>query len=215
MGIPGPGSATGSYLKGFDLASGEGKISVALPGQTAICNDIAIGANGSKYVTNSLAPQILRLKPGAAEFEIWLDSPFFEQPDQGAGLDGIAIGSDGNIYVNNYSSGSFFRVEMKNGVPGAVTKLKTSRSLKNPDGLRPTGPGTFLMAEGGGTLDRVTIKGKDVEIETLKDNLSGPTGVALVGNTLWAPEGQLSHLFDPKAGPPSLPFRVIGAEMHK
>jgi hypothetical protein len=31
-------------------------------------------------VTNSLAPQILKLKPGSSELEVWLESPAFEQP---------------------------------------------------------------------------------------------------------------------------------------
>jgi hypothetical protein len=67
------------------------------------------------------------------------------------------------------------------------------------------------MAEGAGSLDRVTVKGDAVDIETIKDGLDGPTSVALVGQTLWAPEGQLPHLFDAaKNGPPHLPFRVVG-----
>jgi hypothetical protein len=36
------------------------------------------------------------------------------------------------------------------------------------------------MTEGGGTLGRVTIKGDDVQFETLQDDLAGPTAVALV-----------------------------------
>jgi sugar lactone lactonase YvrE len=216
IGVPGPGSATGSHLMSFDLATGEGKASVELPGQAAICNDIARAPDGTLFVTNSLAPQILRLGPGQTTFEIWVEDAQFEQPDKGgAGLDGIAIGDDGNIYVNNYTTGSFFRVAVKGGAASPVTKLNTSRALKNPDGLRPAGGGAFIMAEGGTTVDRVTIKGDHVEIETLKGDLTGPTGVALVGNTLWTTEGQLSHLFDPKAGPPRLPFRVVGTEMQK
>src|ERR1700730_18474365 len=111
LGVPGPGSAAGSNLKAFDLSSGEGKTSVALPGTGNLCNDLAIGANGSLFVTNSLKPQILRLKPGASEFEVWLESATFEQPKEGAGLDGIAFGSDGNLYVNNFTNGGFFRVD--------------------------------------------------------------------------------------------------------
>ena len=32
-GIPGPSSVPGSFVKGFDLASGEGKVSAELPGR--------------------------------------------------------------------------------------------------------------------------------------------------------------------------------------
>src|SRR5262245_10052868 len=32
FGVPGPGSVSGSHVKGFDLRTGEGKVSAALPG---------------------------------------------------------------------------------------------------------------------------------------------------------------------------------------
>ena len=57
LGVPGPGTATGSNLKAFDLVSGEGKMSVPFPGTGNICNDMAIGADGALYATNSLKPE--------------------------------------------------------------------------------------------------------------------------------------------------------------
>jgi streptogramin lyase len=56
LGIAGPGSAAGSHLKGFDLATGEGKTSVQLPGRTNLCNDMTVASDGTVYVTNSLHP---------------------------------------------------------------------------------------------------------------------------------------------------------------
>ena len=216
-GIPGPSSVPGSFVKGFDLASGEGKVSAELPGKATLCNDMVVGPDGSLFVTNSLAPQILKLKPGSHQLEVWLESPEFEQPPQGApGLDGIAFGDDGNLYVNTFASGNFFRVEVKDGTPGKITKLKPSRALQFPDGLRSTGGQTFVMAEGGGSVDRVALNGDDVEITTIKEGIAGPTSVAPVGRTLWVSEGQLPHLFEAaKSGPPHLPFRVIGVPMNK
>ena len=214
-GIPGPSSEPGSFVKGFDLASGEGKVSAKLPGNATLCNDMVVAPDGSLFVTNSLAPEILRLKPGSSELEVWLESPDFEQPPQGApGLDGIAFGGDGNLYVNTFAPGDFFRVEMKDGKPGAVTKLETSHQLKFPDGLRSTGGSTFIMAEGGGSADHVTVDGDRVEVTTIKDGIAGPTSVALDGQTLWVTEGQLPHLFEAaKSGPPHLPFRIIAVPM--
>jgi sugar lactone lactonase YvrE len=210
-GVPGPSSIPGSYLKGFDLSTGEGKISAALPGSHNLCNDMAIAADGSIYVTNSRAPQILRLKPDQDELEVFFEDKQFEPPKDGVGLDGIAIGGDGDIYVNTFSKGEFFRIEIREGRPGKVTRLATSRALKFPDGLRPLSGETFLMAEGGGTLDRVSVEGDKVVIEILRDRLAEPTAVAKVRQTAWVTEGQLSHLFDPAAnGPPRLPFRIIG-----
>lgn len=210
MGIAGPGSAKGSHLKGFDLNTGEGKISVALPGSPALCNDLAVDADGSVYVTNSLAPQILRLKTGSTEFEVWAENAQFAPPAQGAGLDGIAIGGDGNIYVNTFNKGELFRIELKNGTAAKVTKLTTSRPLVFPDGLRTLKDTTFLMAEGGGTIDLVTIKGDTAKIEDVQTGLAGPTGVVLSAGKIWITEGQLPHLFDAaKNGPPKLPFQVV------
>ena len=216
-GIAGPSSVPGSFVKGFDLTSGEGKMSAELPGKATLCNDMVVGPDGSLFVTNSLAPQILKLRPGSNQLEVWLESPAFEQPPQGApGLDGIAFGGDGNLYVNTFASGKFFRVEVKDGMAGKITSLKPSRALQFPDGLRSTGGQIFVMAEGGGSVDRVAVNGNDVEITTIKEGIAGPTSVAPVGQTLWVSEGQLPHLFEAaKSGPPRLPFRVIGVPMNK
>jgi hypothetical protein len=95
-------------------------------------------------------------------------------------------------------------------MPGAVTKLETSRSLKLPDGLRQVSGESFLMAEGSGSLDRITVDGDKATVETLKDGLREPTAVAKVGGTAWVAEGQLSHLFGAKDnGPPHLPFEIV------
>ena len=103
-------------------------MSVPFPGAGNLCNDTAVGPDGSVYVTNSLKPQILRLKPGASQFDVFVESATFEQPKEGAGLDGIAFGGDGNLYVNNFTSGGFFRVDVKEGTAGRVTKLTPSRA---------------------------------------------------------------------------------------
>jgi streptogramin lyase len=209
LGVPGPGSVAGSHLKGFDLATGEGKISAALPGKATLCNDMTVTDDGTVYVTNSLTPQILKLKPGAKELEVFVEDKRF-QPAKGAGLDGIAFGGDGNIYVNTFNGGEFFRVAVKDGVAGEVTKLETSRTLNLPDGLRHISGQTFLMAEGSGSLDRVTVDGDKLMVETIKDDLKEPTSFAKIGATAWVAEGQLSHLFDAKTnGPPQLPFEIV------
>jgi hypothetical protein len=209
FGVPGPSSVRGSYVKGFDLRTGEGKVSVALPGARTLCNDIALGPDGSLFVTNSFAPQLLRLRPGGDQLEVWLEDQHFEAPSQGGGLDGIAFGGDGHLYVNTFTNGEFFRIEVHDGTPGKVTKLQTSRPLMSPDGLRVVSGLTFVMVEGSGTLDRVTVAQDKASIETLAEGFSGPTAVAVVGTTAWVAEGQLAHLFDPaKNGPPRLPFRI-------
>jgi sugar lactone lactonase YvrE len=204
IGLPGPSKVEGAYLKGFDLATGEGKISAKLPGKAAICNDMAIAADGTLYLTNTLAPQILDLKPGAKDLAIWAEDPALA-PAGGAGLDGIAFGGDGNIYVNKFASGDLLRVDMHDGKAGAVTKLTTSKPLTFPDGLRPISGQSCLMAEGGGRLDRITVDGDKATVDVIKDGFVQPTGVSLQGNIAWVADGQLSRL---KGTAPTLPFKV-------
>ena len=76
-----------------------------------------------------------------------------------------------------------FPIEAKDGVPGKITKLQPSRPLKFPDGLRSTGNQTFIMAEGGGSVDRVAVNDDADEIDTIKNGIAGPTSVALAGET--------------------------------
>jgi sugar lactone lactonase YvrE len=199
-----------SALKGFDLKSGAGKISAALPTKPATCNDITIGPDGSAFVSNSAAPQILRLAPGGKEFDIWFTDPSL-QPATGAGLDGLAFGPDGNLYVDRFTPGDLYRINVKNGKATGATRLTTSRPLELADAIRRYRKDQFLLVEGGGRLDSFTVQGDNVAVEILKDGYTTrPTGVAVVGKTAWVSEGQLSYLFDPalKGQKPSLPFQI-------
>jgi streptogramin lyase len=208
-------SETGSALKGFDLKTGQGKVSVKLPGDHTLCNDIAIGADGSAFVTNSAAPQILRLPPGSNQLEVWANDPLLAPPAGGAGLDGIAFGTSGSLYVDTYTTGELFRVDVVDGRAGKVTKLKPSRPLTLSDAIRPLGNNQFLIIEGAGRLDRMRIRGDGAVIETLKDGYAVPTGVAVVGHTAWVSEGQLSYVFDPaqKGQTPNLPFHIYSVPL--
>jgi len=204
LGLPGPSEIEGSYVKGFDLKSGVLKASIPLPAKPAFCNDFTLGKDGSLYVTNTAGPQIFRLAPGANQLELW-----FTDDTLKGGLDGIAFGEDGNLYVNTFNSGEFFRVNIRNGAPQSVTKLETSRSLSYPDALRAV-KGGFLMVEGAGTLDQVTVSGNHAKVQDVQ-SFAGPTSVTLVKNKAWISEGQLDHLksLATKEALPSFQLRSI------
>ena len=206
FGVAGPSTVKGSFLKGFDLKTGEGKVSAQLPGDKTLCNDIAVDAAGGVYVTNSFAPQVLKLSATRDKLDVWATDPLFAPPKGGAGLDGIAFGSDGNLYLDRFSNAALLRLDVKDGAPGKATELTASQGLKLTDALRPIEGGkAFLMIEGRGRLDRVTVSGDSAKIETLKDDLNGPTGVTPTGAVAWVSEGQLNDLFR-GGGKPSLPF---------
>lgn len=216
LGIKGPSDVKGAALKGFDLKTGAGKVSASFPVSPAICNDIAIGPDGAAYVTNTLGPQILRLKPGSQTLEVWKSDPLFAPASKEAGLDGIAFGTDGNLYVDTFTTAKLFRIDVKDGQAGAVTPLTPSRPLVLADGLRPLGDGSFLLAEGGGRLDRVTFSGDTAKLEVLQDGIAGGvTGATKVGATAFITVGQLAVITDParRGSKPDLPFRVLAVPL--
>jgi streptogramin lyase len=218
LGAPATGSDTGSALKVFDLKTGNGKRSVSLPGSHAFCNDIAVDAQGSVYVTDSANPTILKLSAGATAFDVFAqDSSFSAAQSGGAGLDGIAFGSDGNLYVTNYTAGELIRVEVKGGRAGRITSLSGNHRLKFPDGLRTLGNNSFLLVEGSGTLDRVVIQGDTFAVTQVHGGFATPTSVARTGTTAWVSEGNLAYFFDAskKSSTPSLPFRIYAIPLRK
>jgi sugar lactone lactonase YvrE len=210
------GSGDGrSALKGFDLRTGAAKRSVRLPGAHAFCNDIAVDARGAIYVTDSAGPNILRLSAGASTFETFASSPQFTPPEGGVGLDGIAFGRDGNLYVTTYTAGGLFRVDVKGGQADGVTKLHGRSPVTRPDALRSLGENSFLLIEGSGTLDRVSITGDAFAAAPIGGGFREPTSVTRVESTAWVSEGQLALFFDParRKSPPSLPFRIYAVPL--
>ena len=199
-----PGSDRGSMLKGFDLKSGRLRLSMALPGEKPVCNDIAVATNGTVYVTDTAAPQLLRWRKGQTALEVWVRDPAL-----GAGLDGIAIASDGHVYVNNIRTGELFRIAVEsNGNSGAVTKLKLSRPLAAPDGMRSIGGQSFVVAEEG-VISRVTVHDDAAEVQTLVEKVKRPTGVELHKGMIWYSQGQVSLFFNPKPGETPDPSRLV------
>jgi len=208
------GSALIAIGATFVAASGAASepASIPLPGDRA--NDITIGPDKAAYVTNTAAPQILRLAPRARKLEVWFTDPSL-QPESGAGLDGLAFGPDGNLYVDRYTPGDLYRINVKNGKATGFTKLTPSRTLVLADAIRRIGNSRFLIVEGGGRLDSFTVHGDEVAVEALKDGFVTPTGVAVVGNTAWVSEGQLAYVFDPsrKNQKPNLPFHIYSVDL--
>jgi streptogramin lyase len=139
LGAPAAGSDTESTLKAFDLKTGNGKRSVSLPGSHAFCNDIAVDAKGSVYITDRANPTILKLSAGATTFDVFAQDSAFSPPRSGgAGLDGITFGSDGDRYVTTYTAGDLVRVEVKGGRAGRITALSGNHQLRFPMHSEPS-----------------------------------------------------------------------------
>ena len=215
FGVKGPSDVKGAWLKTFDLKTGTPKGSFALADAKSLCNDIVVGSDGTAYVSDSFTPNIYSLKPDGTKLEIWATDPkLAPQGKDGVGLDGIAIGADGNLYVTTFIPGKLFKIAVKDGKAGEVTELKTSRTLDHADALRAHGDG-LLVVEGAGRLDKVTVKGDEAEIETIKEGLAEPVSVTVVGNTGWVAQGKLSYIIGENKGKDPGPFELEPVALSK
>jgi sugar lactone lactonase YvrE len=193
-------------LKAFSLKDASFKASYAFPG-SGLCNDIAVAKDGTVYATDTTGARVLRLKRGASALDVWAADTMLL-----ATADGIAVLADGSIYVNSVGQGTLLRIPVKaDGSAGPITKLATSRPLQTPDGMRSVGRMTMLLVEGAGRLDEVTISGDKAEIKVLKEGLTGPTAVTLVGGMAYVSEARLNFRNDPKLRDQDPgPFRAVG-----
>lgn len=183
-----PGGATGpSALHSFDLASGTPKASYPFP-SGGFCNDIAVGANGDIYASDTNGMQILRLPKGGTALQSW--SPKGAFGPSGGAVDGVAV-VGGRVIVGTLLSSKLFAVEVgADGKAGHVTELKLSAPLTRPDGIRSWGQ-DLLSTDGSGKIQHVVIDGDSAMVSTVKDGLDGVVAVTVVGNTGYALEGQL------------------------
>ena len=83
FGVPGPGDTKGAWLKTFDLASGAPKGSFPLKDPKSLCNDIAVGGDGTAYITDSFTPNVYSLKPGGTALEVWATDPMLAPAKDG------------------------------------------------------------------------------------------------------------------------------------
>ncbi|HEY5210862.1 MAG TPA: hypothetical protein VIJ42_15595 [Stellaceae bacterium] len=196
LGVTSPGGKGPPTLMAYDLKTGAPKGSYVFPGNAGFCNDIAIGADGAAYVTDSVMPRVLRLKKGGGALEEWVKNDMFGT--KGINLDGIAFGTDGNLYVTGFGESKMFMIAVgKDMSAGAVTQL-AGDPVKNPDGFRALAGGTgnqFLLAEGG-HMSLVTIDGGKYTVKVLADD-AGAVGVTQVGKTAYVVSGELNYLFAP------------------
>lgn len=196
MPVPGapPAAGKASSLMAFDLHSGKPKASYPFPAPASACNDVAIDKDGTAYATDTPNGRIFKLAKGAKSLEL------FAQDDKLKGIDGIAFAGDGTLYVNIVSRGALVRIDRKADKSFAgLTELALSEPVKGPDGFRPISGNRFLLAEGmGGRIDEVTIEGDKAQIKVLREGMTSPPGVTLVGTTAYAVEGKIGYLMDPK-----------------
>ncbi len=187
------GEATAAMA--FDLKTGAAKGTYPLPGDGVLCNDIAVGSDGTTYVTDTRQGSVLMLKPGGKNLEIAAKDPLL------AGADGLAFGEKTLLYVNSVTAGKLLRLDLgPDGKAKSVVELKLSRPLERPDGMRAIGKNRLLLAENSGKMDIVTFEGDGLQnavIKTIKEGLVMTPAVTLTRGMAWIVEGKLPYQNDP------------------
>ncbi len=165
-------------LRSFDLKTGAAKGTYPFPPNPGICNDIAVSADGTAYVSESFRGRVHRLRPGARELEAWATDQAMSV------IDGLALLADGSLYVNDFATGRLFRIPVNaDGSAGAIVPIETSLPLVRPDGLRTAGPRTLIQAEQQGRVAELTISGNRADVRVVRDGLPRASGVTIVGDT--------------------------------
>lgn len=192
--LPGGIAQGQSALLRFDLRTGDFQHRYVLPSPRSICDDIAIAADGTAFIADIGAGEILTLAPGADALQRFAGRPEL------AGIDGIAFAADGALYIDNVRRDELLRIERTpDGRFGRLVKLRTSMPIGGPDGFRPIGGNRFVLAESRfGRIDEVTIQGDEARIDVLRAGLDSPSGVAYARGRVYAVEGKIAYLFDPK-----------------
>jgi sugar lactone lactonase YvrE len=188
------GKGEKTAVMAFDLKSGAPKGTYPLPGEGPLCNDIAVGSDGTAYIADTRLNTVLMLKPGAKTLEVAAKDPLL------AGADGLAFGNKTTLYVNSVTAGKLLRVDLgADGKSTKVVELKLSRPLERPDGMRAIGTHRLLLAENSGKMSIVTFEGPDMQtanIKTIKEGLEATPGVTATRGMAWLIEGKLNYRND-------------------
>lgn len=202
-------------LHAFDLKSGAAKGKYPLPTSDGMCNDIAVGADGTVYAVDTANMQIVSLKPGATKLEVWSADAAFGA--KGGVLDGICV-LKSTVYVNTLATSKLFAVPVESGGrAAAAAEIKLDRPLDRPDGMRSFGEQQILIVESGGPgrLSKVVLDGINGKLTTLKEGYpDNPVAVTVVGETGFVVEAQWKAMRPDPAYKPN-PFHATATHVGK
>lgn len=100
------------------------------------CNDLALDADGTAYVTDPANPFLYRLNADTGEGEVLASDPLFNDlTGAGLGLNGVAVTPDGSaLIVAKFFPPGLLKVGLPNGDSISQVQL-TGDELPPPDGL--------------------------------------------------------------------------------
>ncbi|MGW7443372.1 hypothetical protein [Kitasatospora sp. NPDC054795] len=143
---------TGRRLFCTDLAA------VAADGAGHLANDIAIGPDGTAYVTDSFAPVVYRVAPDGSA-AVLLRDPRLAPAPGAYGLNGI-VHRDGRLILGKWDDGTLWQVP--SGNPAALRRVEVAggQALLHLDGLLGRPDGSIA-----GVTNAFFGAGRDAEVE--------------------------------------------------
>jgi hypothetical protein len=156
-----------AFLAAYNLTTRRlaGTYPVTPDGREHVLGDFVADSDGTLYVSDSTAPVIWRLSPGAASLEKWLESGEF------ISLQGVALGADGRqLYVADYANG-LWRIDLATRTPRLLA-APAHTTLFGIDGLYAV-PGGLIAVQNGINPQRV------IRIELAADGT--PSAVRVLG----------------------------------
>ena len=175
----------------------------------SLVNDIAFGPRGEAYVTDSLAPVLLRAGGDPITLSSWVDPTAGGVPwPDGLNFNGIVLTPDERHVVTCQTNlGRFWRVDLASGKVGEVTL--EGGPLQHCDGLAISGPTLYVAVN---ACDLVAVAdladdGSAGQVHTVlrSSAFAFPTAVAVSGRRLLVTNSQLDKMGDH----PRLPFTVV------
>jgi sugar lactone lactonase YvrE len=170
---------------GIDVASAKENARVKIDGAVFL-NDVAVGADGTVYVSDMLANRIYAIKDGKAT--VFAEGEQLEYPN-GLFVEGerLIVGGWGSKPAADFSTkvpGHLYSLDLKTKQKTLITK----QPLGNIDGVEQEARGGYLVTDYlAGKLFQVSPSGESRVVRTFKPGLADHTFLYAQGDILIAP----------------------------
>ncbi|MCW5696919.1 MAG: SMP-30/gluconolactonase/LRE family protein [Bauldia sp.] len=175
-----------------------------------LCNDIAVGPDGTVYVTDTggfagrpgAVLALVEGQDGALTF-----ATVFASSSIG-GADGLAFVGD-DLYVNDVMTGALWGLSVSGSTLNSVWQVTLDRALAGPDGMRAASNGGLLVAENAaGRVSHIAIDGSNGTVTTVAEgDWESATGVAEANGQIYVIDTKFGAMGNPDATPG--PFSII------
>lgn len=177
----------------------------------AFLNDVAIGADGAAYFTNSNDPQIFRVAPTADGWsaELWADASGTIDRVAGFNLGGIVLSADRSAFVvAQGNTGQLWRFA---AFDGAVSEIDTQGAdLVNADGLVRQGNRLTVIRNFSKMVATMRVSADGDSVFGVSQQASDPDRVYTTAKMLRGRLLAVDSKFDEQPTP-SGPYDVVGA----